>query len=133
MNKVRASNPLLDGLIPYDPKYIPARVMLSANENPQSIPEPVLKAVLDRLSGLDFNRYPDPLANDLRDAIAQVEGLDRNNVLMGNGGDELLFDLALAWGGAGRKMLNIPPTFSVYKANAYLTGTDVVEVPRRDD
>ena len=52
---------------------------------------------------------------------------------MGNGGDELLFDLALAWGGAGRKMLNIPPTFSVYKANAYLTGTDVVDVPRRDD
>lgn len=133
MNKVRSSNPLLDGLIPYDPKYIPAQVMLSANENPQSVPAPVLDAILDRLSKLDLNRYPDPLANELRDAIAGVEGLSRDCVLMGNGGDELLFDLALAWGGAGRKMLNVPPTFSVYKANAYLTGTEVVDIPRLDD
>ena len=133
MNKVRATNERLEGLVPYDPKYIPAQVMVSANENPESLPAPVLEGVLERLRALQFNRYPDPLANELRDAIAQANGLARENVLLGNGGDELLFDIALAWGGPGRKMLNVPPTFSVYGANARLTGTEVVNVPRLAD
>ena len=41
--------------------------------------------------------------------IAEANGLDRDCVLVGNGGDELLFDIALAWGGPGRKFLNMPP------------------------
>lgn len=133
MNKVRSSNSRLENLVPYDPKYIPADVMVSANENPQSVPQTVLDGIVDRIREMSLNRYPDPLANDLRDAIAEAEGLARENVLMGNGGDELLFDLALAWGGPGRKMLNIPPTFSVYKNNAQLTGTEVVDVWRNED
>ena len=133
MNKVRATNERLFGLVPYDPKYIPAEVMISANENPQSVPEPVLEGILQRLRDLQLNRYPDPLANELRDAIASVNGLERGNVLLGNGGDELLLNIALAWGGPGRKMLNVPPTFSVYAANARLTGTEVVNVPRLSD
>ncbi|MEI2997901.1 MAG: hypothetical protein V8T51_01290 [Senegalimassilia faecalis] len=50
-----------------------------------------------------FNRYPELLANELRDMIAEANGLDRDQVLVGNGGDELLFNIALAWGGPGRK------------------------------
>ncbi len=65
--------------------------------------------------------------------IAEANGLDRDCVLVGNGGDELLFDMALAWGGPGRKFLNMPPTFSVYQNNAELTNTEVVDIPRRAD
>ena len=54
-------------------------------------------------------------------------------LLIGNGGDELLFDLALAWGGPGRTCLNFPPTFSVYAANARLTNTAVVDIARTED
>lgn len=133
MNSVRAANPRLADLVPYDPQYLPARVMVSANENPQGLPPEVLEGVLDRLRGLRFNRYPDPLANELRDAIASAEGLQRTCVLLGNGGDELLFNLALCWGGPGRKMLTVPPTFSVYANNAQLTGTEVVAIPRLGD
>lgn len=133
MERVRSSQPALAGLVPYDPKYLPADVMISANENPSSVPIEVERAVLERLQGFSFNRYPDPLANDLRDAIAEANGVSRANVLVGNGGDELLFNLALAWGGPGRTFLNVPPTFSVYAANAALTGTAVVDVPRKAD
>lgn len=133
MNSVRAASPRLADLVPYDPKYLPAQVMVSANENPQNLPPEVLEGVLERLRGLQFNRYPDPLANELRDAIAAKEGLQRACVLLGNGGDELLFNIALCWGGPGRKMLTAPPTFSVYANNAQLTGTEVVAIPRLDD
>lgn len=133
MNSVRSSAPQLQGLVPYDPKYLPARAMLSANENPRDVDDEVRKAILQAIKRLPLNRYPDPLANDLRDMIAEANGLEREWVLVGNGGDELLFNLALAWGGPGRTFLNVPPTFSVYAANARLTGTKVVDVARRED
>ena len=133
VNNVRASAPQLQGLVPYDPKYLPARAMLSANENPRDVDEEVRKKIIRAVKKVPFNRYPDPLANDLRDVIAEANGLTRECVLVGNGGDELLFNLALAWGGPGRTFLNMPPTFSVYAANARLTGTTVVDIARRAD
>ena len=133
MSSLRPANPLLDGLEPYDPKYLPAQAMLSANENHADVPQEVRACMREAIDELALNRYPDPLANDLRDALAADYGLNRENVLVGNGGDELLFDLVLAWGGQGRTMLNLPPTFSVYAANARLTGTQVVDINRLDD
>lgn len=133
MNSVRAAAPQLFGLEPYDPKYLPAKAYLSANENPRDIEGPLRAEMLRAVEKVPFNRYPDPLANDLRDAIAEANGLVREQVIVGNGGDELLFNIALAWGGPGRTFLNLPPTFSVYAADARLVGTQVIDVPLRAD
>lgn len=133
MNNVRPSCERLEALVPYDPKYLPAEAYLSANENPQDVPEEVRREINRRLKTMQFNRYPDPLANGLREKIAEANGLERECVLVGNGGDELLFNIALAWGGPGRTFLNLPPTFSVYEQNALLTGTEVESIPRLAD
>ena len=133
MRGVRTSHPNLAGIVPYDPKYLPAKQYLSANENPSNVPEEVQLEIRKALKGFPFNRYPDPLGNELRDLIAEANGLSRENVLLGNGGDELLFNLALTWGGPGRTFLNVPPTFSVYEANARLTGTKIVNIPRKEN
>lgn len=132
MERVRSSSPVLTGMLPYDPKYKKSNTLLSANESPYNVPGEVMDAVLERVRTLDFNRYPDPLANGLRVEIARWHGVKPANVLVGNGGDELLYDIFVAWGGAGRKLLTFPPTFSVYETNAVLTGTEVVNLPRRD-
>ena len=133
MRNVCASAPQLASLTPYDPKYLPASAFLSANENPHDVEEEIRREIMREVKRLPLNRYPDPLANDLRDLIAEANGLDRDQVLVGNGGDELLFNLALAWGGPGRTFLNMPPTFSVYDNNARLTNTAVADVPRKSD
>lgn len=133
MHGVRPSHPNLADIVPYDPKYLPANQYLSANENPNNVPEEVQLEIRKALKGFPFNRYPDPLGNELRDLIAEANGLTRDNVLLGNGGDELLFNFALTWGGPGRTFLNVPPTFSVYEANARLTGTKVVNIPRKEN
>ena len=130
MDRVHPAAPQLADLIPYDPKYIPAEMMMSANENPRDLSDELRKKVKRAVKKVQFNRYPDPLANELREMIADANGLDRDWVLIGNGGDELLFNTALAWGGPGRRFLNLPPTFSVYSANAKLTNTTVVDIPR---
>lgn len=127
------SAPQLEGMVPYDPKYMPADAFMSANENPFGVPERIRQEIDKAISGVSLNRYPNPLANALRKEIAKGLGVETNQVLVGNGGDELLFDIALAWGGPDRKFLNLPPTFSVYETNARLTNTEVVRVPRRGD
>ena len=101
MRRVRPAAPQLAGLEPYDPKYLPAEAFLSANENPCDVEAALRAEIVREIRRTALNRYPDPLANDLRDLIAEANGLDRDQVLVGNGGDELLFDLALAWGGPG--------------------------------
>lgn len=133
MKTVRKAAPQLEEIVPYDPKYIPAKIMNSANENPRDVEEAIKREIINAVRKVSLNRYPDPLGNELRDMIAEANGLDRNQVLLGNGGDELLFNIALAYGGPGRKFLNMPPTFSVYVNNAQLTNTEVVNVPLRPD
>ena len=139
---------ILGELSPYDPNYMPAETLLSANENPFDVPGEVKLAVRDRLAGLPFNRYPQPTADILRGMLAEriydmvlptlddtaragtdLPGVSADQIVVGNGGDELLFDLMLAFGGEGNALLVTPPSFSVYEIDAQMTGTEVVEVP----
>lgn len=133
MKTVRPSSPRIASIEPYDPKSLPCDVFISANESPYNVPEPIRASIVERIAKLDFNRYPDPLANTLRDKIAQMYELQRDNVILGNGGDELLFNLMLTWGGPGRKLMNFPPCFGIYQLNAEITGTEVVNIPRVGD
>lgn len=133
VDRVASSAPQLAGITPYDPKYLPAEAFMSANENPSDVDADIRRQIEAEIRKVNLNRYPDPLANELRDMIAEANGLERDWVLIGNGGDELLFNTALAWGGPGRKFLNLPPTFSVYTNNAQITNTEIIDIPRLSD
>lgn len=143
---------IMGALDPYDPKYMPADTLLSANENPFDVPAEVKEAVSARLAELPLNRYPQPTADKLRGLLAQniyrmvlptfddstrarmdLPAVSPEQIVLGNGGDELLFDFMLAFGGEGNKLLVTPPSFSVYGIDAQMTGTEVVEVPMRPD
>lgn len=122
--------PHLSGIEPYDPNFTPTQINLSANENTYPLPSSVREAVDAALAATPLNRYPDPMSNDLRDELARRHGVSRENVCVGNGGDELLFNLLFAFGGQGRTMLTCTPAFSEYQFFADLTQTGVLDVPR---
>lgn len=131
MKHVRPPRAALADLVGYEATDVRADVVLSANENPHNLPGELLDRLADRVRGdIQFNRYPDPLSGHLRSLIAEANGLEAGNVLVGNGGDEIILDLLLAWGGAGRTIANMPPTFAMYGIDARITGTDLVEIPR---
>lgn len=130
MGTLRPARAALENLVPYEAKEVRAEVYLHANENPSDLPGEVLDKIASRIRDVGFNRYPDPLSNGLRDRIAEANGLERDNVMVGNGGDELIFDLLLAWGGPGRAMIDMPPTFSMYAIDAQVSGTECVSIPR---
>ncbi len=139
---------LLTKLDPYDPKYIEAKVLLSANESPIDVPAEIKLVSLEKIQKVLFNRYPQPTSDLLREQIAANlynlvlptldddvrDGLNlpavcTDQIVVGNGGDELLFNFMLAFGGENNKLLITPPCFSVYSIDASMTSTDVVEVP----
>ncbi len=133
MKRLRAPRQDLEQLVPYSAKDIRADVMLASNEHPANLPQELLSKIASRMESFAYNRYPDPVATELCELIAEANGLDAANVLVGNGGDEIIFNLALAWGGPGRKLLDMPPTFSMYGIDAQATGTEAVSIPRRAD
>ena len=120
----------LQGFEPYDPAFTPCRVNLSANENTHELPAPVTEAMRAAMLTTPLNRYPDPMANDLRDLLATRHGVRRANVMVGNGGDELLFNLLFTFGGPGHALVTCPPDFSEYANFARMCETPVVPVWR---
>ena len=122
--------PYLAGIEPYDPNFTLTRINLSANENTYPLPEGVREAVNAVLAATPLNRYPDPMSNDLRDELAAWHGVSRESICVGNGGDELLYNFLLAFGGVGRTLLNCPPCFSEYAFFASLCQTEVRDVWR---
>ena len=63
---------------------------LDAMENPFVLSEALRDAWAEELKKVDVNRYPDADMLALREMIAQREGLNANQVLLGNGSDDIL-------------------------------------------
>ena len=125
--------PSAASLEPYDPSFSPCRVNLSANENTYGMPAEVRDHVSQALAQVATNRYPKPMSDELRAQIAEWHGVAPEQVIVGNGGDELLFNLFLAFGGSGHTMVDCPPTFSVYRLYAELVETTVRDVRRNPE
>lgn len=98
-------------------------ILLDANENAWNMPEAVRQKVFGRLAALHFNRYPQIDAAGLREKIGKDFGFTKDNVQLGNGSSELLYACCYAFGGAGRKVAYISPSFSMYKVYAEMSGS----------
>lgn len=122
--------PHLVDIEPYDPKFTPTSINLSANENTYSLLAGVRAAIDAALASTPLNRYPDPLSGELRAELARWHGLEPEQVCVGNGGDELLFNVMLAFGGRGRALVTCPPDFSEYAFFASLVETETISVAR---
>jgi histidinol-phosphate aminotransferase len=117
------------GLAPYEAEPPGPAVRLDANESPFDIPESLKQEVLAGLRTLPWNRYPDPLATELRTVLAQQEGVGPEQIVVGNGSDEIIRDLLAAFGGPGTRTVFPVPTFSMYRQLTLATGGAPVGVP----
>ena len=120
--------PYTPGEQPRDQKY----VKLNTNESPFPPAPGVLEAV-SRGEVKRLNLYSDPTCQALNDAIAQRYGLGRENVLTGNGSDEILAFAFRAFCGAGKAVAYADITYGFYKAQAALFGLESKLIPLRED
>ena len=107
-------------------------VKLNTNENPYP-PSPRVLEVLRRTDWSALRKYPDPMANKVRDAVARQFGVRREEVLCGNGGDELLRLAVTAFVGEGDALAYPTPTYSLYPVLAEIQGARAIEIPSPDD
>lgn len=93
----------------------------SVNTNPFGPPT----AVRDALANVPLDRYPDPEALTLRQALAHLLDLPCENILAGNGASELICLVALTFLRRGTRVLILGPTYCEYARSAALMGASV--------
>ena len=109
-------------------------VKLDAMENPHALPPALRKELAEVLSRVDLNRYPEPGAQKLREALARRMQVPQGmELLLGNGSDDLIQIVTLALARQGAAMMYPAPTFVMYSMNATFSGMKAVAVPLRED
>jgi histidinol-phosphate aminotransferase len=77
--------------------------------------------------------YPDPESRQLRAALAEDSGLESEYILAGCGADELIDLIMRCVLEPGDKIVDCPPTFTMYEFDASVNGALVIKVPRLPD
>ncbi|NCN08494.1 MAG: histidinol-phosphate transaminase [Leptospira sp.] len=129
---------LLD-LVPYTPGEQPSStsqiIKLNTNENPYS-PSPNCAKALNEIMALGLLRkYPNPSSDSLRESIAKIYGISKDNILVTNGSDEAIRLLFTGILGNQSTIASPDPTYSAYPVFADTTMEDYrfVKVPLLKD
>lgn len=117
----------------YHSAQVTVPVRLNTNESPYPPPAEFTTELAGRVADIAWNRYPDRTASSLRAAIAHSHGVGVDQVFAGNGSNEILQTLLLAYAGTGRKVLTFEPTYQLHAHIARITGAEVVSAPRGAD
>lgn len=126
-------DPKLSALEPYvpgeQPKDIKKLVKLNTNENPFPPSKKAIKAGKQAVKRLHL--YSDPTSDKLIKAIASVMGVEKEQVAVGNGSDEVLAFLTAGFCADGMIINDI--TYGFYKVLANLYGVKKTVIPLKDD
>ncbi len=106
-------------------------VKLASNESPVE-PFPEVVEVL-AATAPDVNRYPDSAVYSLTREMAEVIGVEPDQLWFGAGSSELIGELALALGGPGTNAVMAWPSFAMYPISTMRSGADPVMVPLDED
>ncbi len=121
---IRNMQGYVPGEQPQDQRYI----KLNSNENPYP-PSPEVARALQQAVNEDLRLYPDPVAHRLRDKAAAVYGLTPEQVLVGNGSDDLLTMLLRTFVGQGDLVTYPVPTYSLYDVLVAIQEGEAVRIP----
>jgi histidinol-phosphate aminotransferase len=88
-------------------------IKLNTNENPYP-PSPRVLAALRQTINRSLRLYPEPLADNLRAVAASIYGVRPENILAGNGSDEILSILTRCFVGPQDRVAFPAPTYSLY-------------------
>ena len=126
-------NPNIERMTAYVPGEQPrdkAYIKLNTNENPYP-PAPSVVAAMNDAEIEDLRLYSDPTAKVLKEKLAKLYGLQPENVYVGNGSDEVLYFLFLAYGAGGAAFPDI--SYGFYSVFADFCGISATVIPLESD
>ena len=122
-------------LDPYVPGFQPQEsgfIKLNTNENPYS-PSPEVTEALGGINPEIWRLYPDPHSDRLRRAIARAYDLQLDNVIVGNGSDELLSIALRSFTGENDRVILASPSYSLFHVLARIQGAEIVQIELNED
>lgn len=119
--------PDLAALRPYETGSADGLIRLDSNESPFDWPPDLKQALCREIEAIEFNRYPTGRRAEVQRLVAGMNGADAEQIVMGNGLDELIFLLMQAFG-LGRRVIVQSPSFSEYVSAAMVGGAELVRV-----
>ena len=105
-------------------------IKLASNENPLGI-GPRTRAAIERALG-DIARYPDGNGFELKQALSRRYGVDMSCIVLGNGSNDVLELVALAFLGPGRAAVISQHAFAVYPLATQARGARSIVVPAKN-
>ncbi len=90
-------------------------IKLNQNENPFDWPQHIKDEVVEFCLKRSWNRYPNFIPDELKKALANHVGISPDNIIAGNGSNEMLLVLLLSLTEPNGTVLICQPTFSMYK------------------
>jgi len=102
---------------------------LASNENPLGCSPIAVEAM--QKAALDIARYPDGNSYQLRDALAEFWKVRSNQILLGNGSNEVLELIARTFAGLGDEIIFSQYAFAVYEISTQLVGATPIKVPAK--
>lgn len=119
---------------PYVPGEQPKHkvIKLNTNENPYP-PSPKVQKIIDGFDAQQLRLYPDPEVSELIAAIAKNKGLDKEQVFVGVGSDDVLAMSFLTFFGSEQPILFPDITYSFYDVWAELFRIPYEQIPLQED
>ncbi len=122
----------MQGYTPGEQPKVNSLIKLNTNENPY----PPSPKIAECLKSIDYDKlrlYPDPLANDLRVAVADLYGYQKENIIIGNGSDDILTIAIRSFVGEEEKIACFEPTYSLYPVLAKIQNAITVKIPLNEN
>ncbi len=127
-NCIQRMQGYVPGKQPGDSSYI----KLNTNENPYPPSPRVLAALRDAIDD-DLRLYPDPLAFRLRETAARLYGCQVDEVIAGNGSDDILTIIFRTFLDPGDTIATPAPSYSLYNVLSALQDAACLEIPLGPD
>ncbi|AMM41630.1 histidinol-phosphate aminotransferase [Candidatus Desulfofervidus auxilii] len=105
-------------------------VKLASNENPLGPSPKAIAAIKEALQ--DIHRYPDSQITELRYKLASVLGVKSQQIVIGNGSDEIMSFIGQAFLLSGEEVIVPFPSFSIYEKVAIMSQANLIKVPLKN-
>ncbi|AEM79399.1 histidinol-phosphate transaminase [Thermoanaerobacter wiegelii] len=123
----------IKGFKNYKVHSIPYRYKMDANEAPFELPEEVIKNIQEIVKSSQVNVYPDPTAEKLKEELARYCKVEPTNIFVGNGSDEIIHLIMLAFVNKGDVVVYPHPSFAMYSVYSKIAGAVEIPVRLRED
>lgn len=105
-------------------------VKLASNENAYGVPPKAVVAI--QKAALEVHRYPDGDCFELKQVLAQYHGIEKEQLLIGNGSNEVLELVIRCFAGVGDEVIYSQRGFIVYALATTASGAKGIAVPEHD-